>query len=726
MADNGQIDNVYLNFEVKDNGAEQKITALDNALEKLEKDAKSSFDSIEAAIEKVSNPMGQLEEKIRVSKIRLLELKQQGKENSTAFVSLATSIAKAEQKLEELSLAAKQDALKALDWQIPDTSMNEKQRANLERIIATNAENKFERFSQTLTEIPAKINSINPKGLQVITFNMDELILKGHLAAQQFNLLNYQIYRLKTAGNIIKRLGVEIGKSFSKIAKTVTNLFKKITKGGSNFNKSYGGLKGLLGTAKRFLIFGTFFTIQRQISQAFSEGTQNLYQYSKMIDGTFAKSMDRLTSSFLYFKNAIGSVLAPITNYFTPMLERLIDRIAEFGNKLAEVVAALSGQSTFKKAIKYHKEYAEAVNQTNNALAKFDEINNITTSKGKDELDYGSMFVIEEVGIQGWLKTIVDNIKKGKWDIVGKTIAEKLNSAFQSIGKKELGLNLGKKINSVIDFGLNFGLHFDWEGNSQILFDQINALLNTVNWVKLGETLGTWLDGLLSVIHTAIKNIDPIALANTMFATLTAFLDRVDFKKLGETLSNLIIKFLNFIEQWIENIDKPENKTKAEQRLAAFVNGIDFEGIGDSIASALWAGFKYKLKKILDRIANIGLDPISLEEMESKVRKDVLGWGGAGRGFANGGFPTSGEMFIARENGIPEMVGSIGGRTAVANNDQIVEAVSVGVYNAVVDAMSRSGGNKQPTIVQINGREVFRAVQDESTAYSRRTGQPAF
>ena len=94
--------------------------------------------------------------------------------------------------------------------------------------------------------------------------------------------------------------------------------------------------------------------------------------------------------------------------------------------------------------------------------------------------------------------------------------------------------------------------------------------------------------------------------------------------------------------------------------------------------------------------------------------------------FANGGYPASGEMFIARENGIPEMVGSIGGRTAVANNDQIVDAVSIGVYNAVVDAMSRSGGNKQPTIVQINGREVFRAVQDESTAYSRRTGQPAF
>ena len=50
--------------------------------------------------------------------------------------------------------------------------------------------------------------------------------------------------------------------------------------------------------------------------------------------------------------------------------------------------------------------------------------------------------------------------------------------------------------------------------------------------------------------------------------------------------------------------------------------------------------------------------------------------------FAEGGFPESGQTFIARENGIPEMVGSIGRRTAVANNDQIVESVSAGVAEA--------------------------------------------
>jgi hypothetical protein len=51
-------------------------------------------------------------------------------------------------------------------------------------------------------------------------------------------------------------------------------------------------------------------------------------------------------------------------------------------------------------------------------------------------------------------------------------------------------------------------------------------------------------------------------------------------------------------------------------------------------------------------------------------------------GFASGGFPTSGEIFMARENGMTEYVGSMGGRAAVANNDQIVSGIASGVAAA--------------------------------------------
>ncbi len=73
--------------------------------------------------------------------------------------------------------------------------------------------------------------------------------------------------------------------------------------------------------------------------------------------------------------------------------------------------------------------------------------------------------------------------------------------------------------------------------------------------------------------------------------------------------------------------------------------------------------------------------------------------------FATGGYPDEGQLFIARERGA-EMVGSIGGRTAVANNDQIVEAISTAVYNAMMAAESNRGKNDGGNHFYLDGEEV--------------------
>ena len=49
--------------------------------------------------------------------------------------------------------------------------------------------------------------------------------------------------------------------------------------------------------------------------------------------------------------------------------------------------------------------------------------------------------------------------------------------------------------------------------------------------------------------------------------------------------------------------------------------------------------------------------------------------------FAQGGFPEAGQLFIANESG-PELVSTMGGQTAVANNDQIVAGITNGVARA--------------------------------------------
>lgn len=89
---------------------------------------------------------------------------------------------------------------------------------------------------------------------------------------------------------------------------------------------------------------------------------------------------------------------------------------------------------------------------------------------------------------------------------------------------------------------------------------------------------------------------------------------------------------------------------------------------------------------------------------------------------ASGGFVDDGELFLARESGA-ELVGSVGGRTAVMNNDQIVAAVSSGVASAVASVM-RNGrsGNGGEVILNVNGKEFMRAIYNDMTSVQSEKG----
>lgn len=75
-------------------------------------------------------------------------------------------------------------------------------------------------------------------------------------------------------------------------------------------------------------------------------------------------------------------------------------------------------------------------------------------------------------------------------------------------------------------------------------------------------------------------------------------------------------------------------------------------------------------------------------------------------GFADGGFPDVGQMFFARESG-PELVGTIGGSPAVANNDQIVDGIRAGVAEAMA---------KQNDILRQQNELLMRLVEKDFVA----------
>ena len=87
---------------------------------------------------------------------------------------------------------------------------------------------------------------------------------------------------------------------------------------------------------------------------------------------------------------------------------------------------------------------------------------------------------------------------------------------------------------------------------------------------------------------------------------------------------------------------------------------------------------------------------------------------------ALGGYLDTGDIFIANERGA-EMIGSIGGNTAVANNNQITEAIAQATYTAMTKALAENGGSVN-IVVEGDGDKMFNVFQKKQREFARTTG----
>lgn len=175
---------------------------------------------------------------------------------------------------------------------------------------------------------------------------------------------------------------------------------------------------------------------------------------------------------------------------------------------------------------------------------------------------------------------------------------------------------------------------------------------------------------------------------------------KTSLNNLGTSVSTTQTRFSHLKKYGKEGIDTVINRINAA-RNALKVKG----GLSDSTAAAEEAFRKFgthtvsRLGKVKSGITDINteLAKIKFPEMTAQVKVGTTEWYIKTHGYAGGGFPQTGQLFLAREAG-PEMVGNIGGRTAVANNQDIVAGISQGVYNAMVSAGGMGGGT---TVVQV-------------------------
>lgn len=145
--------------------------------------------------------------------------------------------------------------------------------------------------------------------------------------------------------------------------------------------------------------------------------------------------------------------------------------------------------------------------------------------------------------------------------------------------------------------------------------------------------------------------------------------------------------------------------------IGAYLQGLTSAEYNASFSSIGWAIGDDIKKGIASAIQTINF---STTAAVAGVYRTISGYASTTM-YASGGYPQSGELFMANENGIPEMIGSIGGRTAVANNEQIASAIA----KALQPMLSGGGTTTTNVMLNMDSRTVARASLKGQRAMNR-------
>ena len=242
--------------------------------------------------------------------------------------------------------------------------------------------------------------------------------------------------------------------------------------------------------------------------------------------------------------------------------------------------------------------------------------------------------------------------------------------------------------------------------------------------VGFRETFGEWTKSLDEWYSQKIAPWFTVQKWSELYSTIKT--------ELGKTWSDAVSQWQKDFNTWWSDLKTKFSASTWESALSGvgigFKNAFDaaFEGVKQAWNQfAKW--LNSKLNFTIGKVKNPITGEVIFEGMDVNLGKIPT--------FAAGGFPAQGQMFIAKENG-PELVGRIGSRTAVANKDQIVDAVAKGVYEAV----SSAGGIDEETLYRafkralteisikavLDSEKSFKDTQQKAQEYKSRTGKPAF
>lgn len=389
---------------------------------------------------------------------------------------ITTNTEKAEKNLDKLTstLERLKKALSGVDA-TPVTSAVE----NIGKAVNKVDDSKLTKLKSTLSKIGSAAQSVKAKvgGIGTVPISSGigaETVSELTEVSGQVGILTREFDRLKSSLSGLKGLAGTVGEKLGNIGK---GLVGKITNLGKQFQRAifYS------------LLYNAAYKLISSITKAFQDGFTNMYGYSKAFAGKFAQSMDSLAKSALYLKNSLASAFAPLVNQLAPVIDTLIEKVATLLNYVAQLMAALSGQSTYTKAIKAATEFDESTNEAAKSLksftAGFDELNvfekNSGSGNGANTPDFASMFEEAQVDskiaavaqklkdIFGWVEDHLTIIKNAAIAAGAAFLAWKIASLFTK--------NLKDLLSVVLTIG----------GATLFVTEGFDAWQNGVNWENL-------------------------------------------------------------------------------------------------------------------------------------------------------------------------------------------------------------------------------------------------
>lgn len=402
----------------------------------------------------------------------------------------------------------------------------------------------------------------------------------GGVFSKGFSVGTGALHKLANALTKVKVAGAKARDALGKIKDALGSALAAKVK------QNTSGLGKLFSSMKRIAMYRAIRFMFAQLTQAMKEGINNLYQYSNLMGGTFAQSMDRLATSGQYLKNSLGAMAAPIINALAPAIDFVIDKIATLLNYINMLFARLSGASVFTAAKKNAVSYGDSLTKAGGSAAKAaKEIRDATT--GIDELniimqknddagggggggaDYGSMF--EELPIDNSVSEFADKLKQ----------------AFESADWKALGTIIGDKVNEVID-GVN------WTGVGQKIGYWINAgvqtaywFLKTVDFFKLGEHVAELVNGALEEVDTSFIGRIIVRWFTMKFDFILGALGALDWGLLARKVSDCIKGAFDEATEWLNGYDWSQMGKDLWTNIKAVISNIDWGGIAKSIFTFL-------------------------------------------------------------------------------------------------------------------------------------------